>query len=190
MVTSWKLDSSTFIHAVMVKLPAVLTRMRKPISFMHYVYEFELVGPNAHNETREAAKREVARGAIQIDRLTLADVTRMSRLAAPRRIHAGELATAVVAERVGAGVLCDDRAALKWLRRALEGVKAWESIEDVIVAAAESGLLGEHELAPLEESLRNKGPYHCRFPLHAAYAQLCLARQQALAARESNEDGE
>jgi hypothetical protein len=174
----WRLDSSTFINALAVNRVALLSRVRQPIAFVEYVFRIELAGSGARAATREAAMHEVQRGAIGIDRLTMDDLARMSALSPPRRVDIGELATAVVAERVGAGVLCDDHKAVRWLSENLLSVPVWESIEHVMLAAAESCLVAEHELSIIEQRLV-EAKYACRFNIAMAYAQLWLQRQQA-----------
>jgi hypothetical protein len=111
----------------------------------------------------------------------------MATFTAPRRVDTGELATAVVADRLGLGVLCDDHKAVKWLKENLPGVRDWESIEHVMLAAAEANLLTEHDLGTIEQRL-TASRYNCRFNLQLAYAQSWLARHQACARSTSTKD--
>jgi hypothetical protein len=179
----WWLDSSTFINAVNIARVHLLGRVRAPIAFVEYVFRVELTGPRAREATREAARREVANGAITVERLTVGDVVRMSALSPPRRVDTGELATAVAADACGAGVLCDDHRATEWLRTALANVALWESIEHVAVDAALRSLIAEHELPEIERRLGEQ-KYASRFSLHAAYAQQWFQRQQAAGGAE------
>jgi hypothetical protein len=180
-------DASTFIHALALDRAPLLARLRSPLAFVEYVYRTELAGAGAHAKTREAAVEQVRRGAITVDRLSMADVVRMSAFAPPRRVDTGELATAVVADRLGVGVLCDDHKAVVWLREKLSRVREWEAIEEVLVAAAVANLIGESELPELQGRLVT-AKYRCRYDLRRAYAQIWFREQQARSKESSGAD--
>ena len=93
------------------------------------------IGASAHDDTRQRAVDCVRRNQIGISRLSLADLDRLASLSAPRRLGLGELACAIIAERDGGGVLCDDMKAVTWLQAHVR-VRWWESIEDVLLDCA------------------------------------------------------
>ena len=110
----WMLDSSTFINALIIDRVTLLLSLRSPAFFPEYVFRFEL-GANARDETREGATQAVDRRQVGVQKLTLADLDRIAALGAPRRVGLGELACAVIAQRTGGGVLCDDWRARRWI---------------------------------------------------------------------------
>ncbi|MGO8752188.1 MAG: hypothetical protein ACLQNE_40130 [Thermoguttaceae bacterium] len=167
----WMLDSSTFIHAVIVDRVMLLASIRFPLSFPEFIFRFEL-GSDARPATRDAAAQAVGRKQIGVQQLTLADLDRLSQLAAPRRIGLGELACAIIAERLAGGVLCDDWHAKKWIEGRVTA-KCWDSIEGVFLEAAASGHIGELDLVDLQKTLETNR-YHCRCDLRLEHLQRLL----------------
>lgn len=164
----WMLDSSTFIHALIVDRVALIVLLRSEVRFPEYVFRCEL-GSNAHDVTRSAAEGCVRRNQIGVATLTLADLDRIASLAAPRRIGLGEIACAVVAEREEGGVLCDDRRANRWLLERTRP-KEWHSIDDVLLDAAANGHIGEHDLVDFQSKLK-QNQYDCRCNLQLEHLQ-------------------
>jgi len=167
----WMLDSSTFIHAMIVGRVMLLASIRSPLSFPEFIFRFEL-GSDAKAATREEAALAVRRKQIDLQQLTLADLDRLSQLAAPRRIGLGELACAIIAERLAGGVLCDDWDAKKWIEGRVT-VKCWDSIEGVFLEAAGAGHIGELDLVDLQRTLETNR-YHCRCDLRLEHLQRLL----------------
>ncbi len=168
---SWMLDTSTFINAVVVDRVMLMASLRSPLFFPEFVFRFEL-GINARETTRAAAAHAVDRKQISVQQLTLADLDRLSQLAAPRRIGLGELACAIIAERLAGGVLCDDWHAKKWIEGRVTA-KCWDSIEGVFLQAAASGHIGELDLVDLQRTLETNR-YHCRCDLRLEHLQRLL----------------
>jgi len=168
----WLLDSSTFINFLVIQRTSLLVRLRAPLYFPEYVFRVEL-GLNARPPTREHAEEVVRRGAIAIERLSIADLDRLAALSAPRRIGLGEVACAIIAERLGAGVLCDDWKARRWLAEKVRA-SGWESTEDVLMDAALQLEVSEYELADFQASL-TAGRYQCRFELRVEFLQRRLS---------------
>src|SRR5260370_11336260 len=158
----WMLDSSTFINCcIIARLPLFLI-LRSPLCFSEYVFRVEL-GINAHDSTRSEAAQWVARQRIGIKTLSLADLDRINRLGAPRRIGLGEIASAILAEREAGGVLCDDWRGRRWLEPRVT-VRRWESIEDVLLEAARFGHVSEFDLDDFQNTLEQER-YSCRYNL-------------------------
>jgi predicted nucleic acid-binding protein len=173
-IHSWTLDNSTFINARLIRRVWLLPLLRKEVSFPEYVFKVEL-GSGAHPDTRIEAARCVEKGDIGVRRLTLEDLDRIAGLSMPRRIGLGEVACALIAEREDGGVLCDDRKARNWI---LERVspKAWEAIEDLLIAGAEASHLSEYDLQDCQETLRlNK--YQCSCDLRHEYLRRLANRK-------------
>ena len=170
-LTPWMLDSSTFIHAVVVDRVMLMASLRSPLSFPEFVFRFEL-GVGAREATRDAAAEAVRRGQIGVQQLTLADLDRLSVLAAPRKIGLGELACAIIAERLAGGVLCDDWRAKAWIEGRITA-KCWDSIEGILLDAAASGHIGEVDLTDSQRILE-RNCYHCRYDLRMAHLQRML----------------
>jgi hypothetical protein len=167
------LDSSTFINFVVIRRLALLVQLRSPLQFPEYVFRVEL-GVNARDHTRREAEAIVARAAVRLQRLTVEDLDRMASLEAPRRIGLGEVACAIIAERLGAGVLCDDWKARRWLSERI-AVETWEATEDVLLDAAFRLEINEYDLVTFQQSLA-VGRYHCRFDLRLEFLQRRLSR--------------
>jgi hypothetical protein len=168
---SWMLDTSTFINAVVVDRVMLMALLRSPLFFPEFVFRFEL-GINARAATWAAAAHAVNRKQIGVQQLTLADLDRLSHLSAPRRIGMGELACAIIAERLAGGVLCDDWHAKKWIEGRVTA-KCWDSIEGVFLEAAASGHIGELDLVDLQKTLETNR-YHCRCDLRMEHLQRLL----------------
>jgi hypothetical protein len=175
---SWMLDASTFINAVVVDRVMLMALLRSPLFFPEFVFRFEL-GINAREATRAAAAHAVDRKQIGVQQLTLADLDRLSQLAAPRKIGLGELACAIIAERTSGGVLCDDWRAKAWIEQHVAAA-CWDSIEGVLLQAAASGHVGELDLVDLQKTLETNR-YHCRCDLRMEYLQRLI-----LGARSTN----
>ena len=158
----WMLDSSTFINACIIARVPLFVLLRSPLCFSEYVFRFEL-GINAHETTRRQAARCVERRQIGIRHLSLSDLDRINELGAPRRIGLGEIACAIIAEREHGGVLCDDWHGRGWLEPRVSWV-CWESIEDLLLAAAQSGHVSEFDLDDFQHTLELER-YKCRFDL-------------------------
>jgi hypothetical protein len=141
---------------------ALLVHLRSPLFFSEYVFRVEL-GTNAHDSTRTAAAHWVSRGKIGISRLSLTDLDRINQLGTPRRIGLGEIASAILAERNGGGVLCDDWKGRRWLQTRVT-LSCWESIEDVLLEAAQFGHVSEFDLDSFQRDLQT-ARYTCRFDL-------------------------
>jgi len=161
-VPLWLLDSSTFINCCVISRVPLFVLLRSPLFFSEYVFRVEL-GINAHHSTRTAAAEWVSRGKIGISNLALADLDRISQLGTPRRIGLGEIASAILAEREGGGVLCDDWKGRRWLQTRVT-LSRWESIEDVLLDAAQSGHVSEFDLDTFQQDLE-KARYTCRMNL-------------------------
>jgi len=166
--TPWMLDSSTFIHAMILDRIALLTLLRSPLFFSEYVFRIEL-GADAKDTTRDEAVSQVTRQRIGVQRLTLADLDKIVSLGAPRRLGLGELACAVIAERITGGVLCDDWRAKAWLDGHMAPPK-WNSIESILLDAAAAGYIGELDLFDSQRTLRNN-QYECREDLRLVHLQ-------------------
>ena len=165
---SWMLDSSTFIHALIIDRVMLMASLRSPVSFPEFVLRFEL-GSNARKTTRDAAGEAVRRNQIGVQQLTLTDLDRLSQLSAPRKIALGELACAIIAERTAGGVLCDDWRARAWIEPHV-GCTRWDSIEDILLDAAARGHIGEHDLVDSQEVLE-RNCYRCRRDLRMEHLQ-------------------
>jgi hypothetical protein len=170
----WMLDSSTFIHALIVERVALVVLLRSPLCFPEYVFRFEL-GPNAHKTTRTEAASFVNRKQIGVANLTLADLDRIASLGAPRRIGLGEIACAVIAERRAGGILCDDWRARGWLETRTN-TQRWDSIDGVLLEAAAEGRIGELDLVDFQKTLE-QNHYHCRCDLRLAHLQEQMSRR-------------
>lgn len=154
----------------------VVTQLHRPLSIPEYVYQQELVGPRARDKTRVAARRTKEDGTVSLEILSLADLQRIAALNAPRRkAGLGELACGVLAERLSGGVLCDDRRAVGWMRNEMR-VLLWQSIEDVLIAAAHSSHLSESDLDQCERGLL-EARYTCKFGLKNTYLMQLLANR-------------
>src|SRR5260370_11477049 len=165
-VSLWLLDSSTFIHCCVISRVPLFVLLRSPLFFSEYVFRVEL-GVNAHDSTRGAAAHWVSRGKIGISSLSLTDLDRINQLGTPRRIGLGEIASAILAERDGGGVLCDDWKGRRWLQTRVT-LSRWESIEDVLLDAARSGHVSEFDLDRFQEDLQ-KARYTCRVNLRVEH---------------------
>jgi hypothetical protein len=174
-ITLWLLDSSTFIHACIIDRLSLLASLRTPLDCPEYVLRWEL-GQNGHVETRRLAEEALRQGKVRMRRLSLDDLDRIASINAPRRIGLGELACAIVAEREEAGVLCDDRNARRWLARRVITV-AWETIDDVLLVAAEGGYIGELDLQGYQTTLERNG-YHCACDLQMEFLSRRFNRGQ------------
>ncbi|QDT32005.1 hypothetical protein [Thalassoglobus polymorphus] len=159
----WMLDSSTFIHVVMIDRLQLLSNLRTPLCFPEYVYRFEL-GVNAKLRTRQNAKECVRCEQVTVQQLTLEDLERIAELEAPRRIGLGEIACAIIAERNQGGVLCDDRRAKNWLCDRISGSVVWEDTEDFLLNAADLWHISEFDLEEFQSTLRDN-LYVCRIDL-------------------------
>lgn len=175
-VEFWALDSSTFIHALIVGRLWVLSRDREPLRIPEYIVRVELT-TDAHADTAEQARRFVSSGHAAVCRLSLADLDRIAEMKTPRRIGLGEIACAVIAERESGGVLSDDWKGRKWLEANL-GVALWESIEDVLLRAAAKGHISEFDLEACEDTLRINR-YDCRVRLRDEHLRRRLNQQGA-----------
>jgi hypothetical protein len=164
----WTLDSSTFIHFIVINDLALLIRLRSPLHFPEYVYRVEL-GLNAKPATRAQAEVCVTRGTVSISRLTIDDLDRIAALSAPRRVGLGEIACAIIAERLQGGVLCDDWRARRWLL-ARTSVSVWQAIEDVLLDAATRLEITEYDLVAFQGRLTSER-YQCRFDLRLEFLQ-------------------
>lgn len=175
----WILDSSTFIHAMIVDRVALVTLLRAPLSFPEYVFRIEL-GADAKDTTRDAAEDHVKRKRIGVEALTLADLDKIASLGAPRKIGLGELACVVIAERLAGGVLCDDWRAKAWLDDQM--APRWDSIEGVLLDAAGQGYMGELELFDAQRTLA-RHRYECREDLRLVHLQrqMQLRKEQTTA---------
>lgn len=172
----WMLDASTFIHTVIVKKVRVLVALKSPLVVPMYVFQQEIAGPRAHDETREMAEQCQRRGDIKIEALSLSDLQRIVSLNAPRRkIGLGELACAIIAERSAGGVLCDDHLAVGWLKLNVS-VSKWESIEDVLIAAAHGLHLNEYDLVECQQNL-STAKYQCRVQLRDTFLMQQVGRR-------------
>ena len=163
---SWMLDSSTFIHVLMIEKIQILLLLRPSLFFAEYVYKIEL-GVNAKEDTRRHARRVVSQGKIGIKQLTIDDLDQIAAMSRPRRIGLGELACAIVAEREGGGVLCDDWKCRPFFQNQMS-LAQWHSIEDLLIEAAEQRYLTEFELSELQAKLQ-ENQYHCRRDLRFEY---------------------
>ena len=170
----WMLDSSTFIHALIIDRIQLVVSIRSSLRFPEYVLRFEL-GANAREITRTSATSCVDRKQIGVDTLSLADLDRIASLEAPRRIGLGEIACAVIAERHAGGVLCDDWRARAWLEPRTTP-KCWDSIDGVLLDAAAEGRIGELDLVDFQETLR-KSHYECRCDLRLEHLQRQITRR-------------
>lgn len=166
--SSWLLDSSTFINAAVVDRLPLMLLLRSPIFFPEYVFRFEL-GTNARQATRQEAVANVTRKRIGVQNLTLADLDTIAAFNAPRRIGLGELACAVIANRLGGGVLCDDWRAKAWLNDRM-ATPDWDSIESVLLEAAARNFIGETDLAQAQRTLE-ENRYKCRYDLQIEHVR-------------------
>ena len=174
-VSLWMLDSSAFIHALIVGRVPLLISLRSPAYFPEYVFRVEL-GSNAKEETREEAAGSVRRNQIGVKQLTLGDLDRIAALEAPRKIGLGELACAVIAERLAGGVLCDDWRARRWIAIRMPSV-TWDSIEGLLLDAAQQDQIGELDLVDFQEELE-RNCYHCRVDLRMEYLRCRMAERK------------
>lgn len=158
----WFVDSSTFINGCHLSRVSLFLLLRSPLYFSEYVFRVELSG-NADSSTSNAAAQWVSRHKIGIRNLSLTDLDRITQLGAPRRIGLGEISSAILAEREGGGVLCDDWKGRRWLVPRLT-LNWWESIEDVLLDAARLGHVSEFDLDDFQQTLQ-RTRYVCRFNL-------------------------
>jgi hypothetical protein len=182
-INLWMLDSSTFLHACIIDRLPLMALIRKTLECPEYVLRWEL-GRNAHPETQRLAEEALRQGKICVRQLSLEDLDRIATINAPRRIGLGELACAIVAEREHAGVLCDDRNARRWLSTRVTTV-AWETIEDVLLAAAEGGFIGELDLQGFQTTLQ-RNRYHCAYDLQIEFLSRKFNREQTATDGASN----
>ena len=167
-LTPWMLDSSTFIHATIVDRVPLIVLLRSPLFFPEFAFRFEL-GANAKETTRDQAAAQVKRKRIGVQTLTLADLDRIVSFGAPRKIGLGELACAVIADRMTGGVLCDDWHAKAWLDQRIS-TSLWDSIETILLDAAAKNYIGELDLADAQRMLeRNR--YTCRYDLQIEHVK-------------------
>ncbi|MBD3675684.1 MAG: hypothetical protein HUJ26_19400 [Planctomycetaceae bacterium] len=159
----WMLDSSTFIHVMMIDRLQLLSVLRTPLCIPEYVYLFEL-GVNAKERTRQNAEDCVHRQQAEVQQLTLEDLDRIAELEAPRRIGLGEIACAIIAERNQGGVLCDDRRAKNWLCDRISESVLWEDTEDFLLDAADNWHVSEFDLEGFQMTLSDNC-YICRVDL-------------------------
>ncbi len=165
----WLLDSSTFINMVVIDRIPLLVLLRSPLFFPEYVLRVELV----REDTKKVADEWCfERNKIAVSTLTIRDLDRIAALGAPRKISIGEIACAIIAERDGGGVLCDDRKAIRWLKNHVNPVY-WHGVEDVLLDAAKSGYIGEHDLESHERVLLDN-KYKCYCNLRFTYLQFLL----------------
>ncbi|HVC94727.1 MAG TPA: hypothetical protein VND64_13590 [Pirellulales bacterium] len=146
----------------------LLVLLRSPLFFPEYVFRFEL-GVDARDATRDHAADQVARKRIGVQHLTLSDLDRIASFDAPRKIGLGELACAVIAERLAGGVLCDDWRAKAWLEHRMTPLR-WDSIEWVLLDAAAEGCIGELDLVDSQRVLE-RNQYSCRGDLQLIHLQ-------------------
>lgn len=166
--TSWVLDTSTFIHAIIARRLQIVVAMRQALIVPYYIYAQEMAGPESHEDTRQHAERCLAKEQFRVENLSLEELARIADLhGGSRKVGMGEAACAVLAERVRAGVLCDDRKAVVKLQ-AVTAIERWESIDDVLVSAAHARHLDEYELDKCDELLREQR-YTCVPPLKERY---------------------
>jgi hypothetical protein len=178
VTTCWLLDASTFINALTVGHVRTLIALRAPLLVPEYVYQLELAGPSAKPDTRAEAERCKASGGFQVYRLTLADVRRMAAMDPPKRkVGIGELSCALIAERANGGVLSDDHKSRSWIEQRVRIVD-WQSIEDVLLAAAHASYVSEYELDDCEHKLLG-GKYTCRVSLRNTFLMQRLSRSGA-----------
>ncbi|MFI5366000.1 MAG: hypothetical protein ACHQ4J_10280 [Candidatus Binatia bacterium] len=170
----WMLDSSTFINALAIDRVALLVLLRSPLFVPEYVLRIEL-GVNARLQTQEGISEWVRRKKIGVRQLSIGDLERIAQLAAPRRVGVGELACAIIAERDGGGVLCDDWRARRWLEQETTPA-CWNSIEDVLVDAAGALHVSEYDLVDFQVKLE-RARYRCRVDLRLAHLQRHSYRQ-------------
>jgi hypothetical protein len=182
LIALWLLDSSTFIHACIIDRLSLLALIRTPLECPEYVLRWEL-GQNAHLETRRCAEEALRQGKVRMRRLSLDDLDRIAAVNAPRRIALGELACAIIAEREKAGVLCDDRNARRWLSTRVTTV-AWETIDDVLLAAAEGGYIGELDLQGYQTTLERNG-YRCAYDLQMEFLSRRFNREARVSLGET-----
>ncbi|MDH5641372.1 MAG: type II toxin-antitoxin system VapC family toxin, partial [Nitrospira sp.] len=142
----WVLDSSVFIHFMIIEHFHVLVRCRSPLHLPEYVYRVELTGPKCQDATRAQAHAAVSAGDVRLQSLSIADLMRMASLGPGRKAAVGEIACALIAERCGGGMLTDDRKARRWLDVRVR-VSTWQSTEDVLIEAAHRLEVTEHELS-------------------------------------------
>ena len=174
-VPVWVVDSSTFIHCCIISRIPLFLVLRSPLYFSEYVFRVEL-GINAHESTRIEASRWVSRQKIGIKMLSLADLDRINRLGAPRRIGLGEIACAIIAEREAGGVLCDDWRGRGWLEPRV-AVNRWESIEDVLLEAARLGHVSEFDLDGFQTTLEEER-YMCRYNLRIEHLRQAASNRR------------
>src|SRR5207244_3794384 len=105
----------------------------------------------------------VERSKIGLRQLSLADLDRINELGVPRRIGLGEITCAIIAEREAGGVLSDDWRGRSWLEKRVP-VKRWESVEDLLLHAAQLNHISEFDLDQFQEALESER-YTCRFNL-------------------------
>lgn len=172
-VAFWALDSSTFIHALIIERLWLLPRNRKPLRIPEYVFRVELQS-EAHADTAIQAEGFVTAGHAVICQLSLADLDRIVLLGTPRRVGLGEIACAVVAERESGGVILDDWRGRRWLEHRVT-VALWESIEDILLLGAAKGHLSEFDLDECEDCLR-RNRYVCRVNLRLAHLSRLVNR--------------
>ncbi len=177
LIKLWMLDSSTFIHACIIDRLSLVALIRTPLECPEYVLRWEL-GQNARLETQRLAEDALRQGKVRMRQLSLDDLDRIATINAPRRIGLGELACAIVAEREEAGVLCDDRRARRWLSTRVTTV-AWETIDDVLLAAAGRGFIDELDLQGYQTTLERNG-YHCAYDLQMEFLSRTFNRERTL----------
>lgn len=169
------LDSSTFIHFCIAGQTRLLVLLRSPLAFPEYIFRVEL-GSRAYPETREKAQHYVSRKEIGIKHLSLEELDLIASLKAPRRAGLGELSCAIIAHRERGVVLCDDQKCRNWISTHLPPV-LWESIEDILLSAAEQSHLSEFELDQIQKSLASNR-YQCRCDLRTEHLMRALNRTQ------------
>lgn len=177
----WVLDSSVFIHFLIIERFHVLVRCRAPLHIPEYVYRIELTGLRCQESTRTRARTAVSAGHLAVQHLSIEDLTRIASLGPSRKAAIGEIACAILAERHEGGVLIDDRRARRWLEVRVN-VATWESTEDVLVDAAHRLEVTESELELFQKALAC-GNYQCRFDLKNEYLMQRLARHNPMADR-------
>lgn len=178
MATSWLLDASVFVNFVLIDQARTLLRARAPLTFPEYVYRIELLGTRAPEKTRSAAHHHVVIDrAIAVEQLTLEDLAQLADRQVPPNIGMGEACCAVLAERLGAGVLCDDRRAKNRLL-SMFTIPLWEGTVEILLHAAHTNVLTEYELVDCQAALeRNR--FTCKTDLREEYLIQRLAAQTA-----------
>ena len=119
----WMINTSTFIHAMIVDRVPLVASVALPSSFPN-TFSASSWGTNAKESTRDQANAHVAHKRIGIQGLTLADLDKLALLSAPRKIGLGELACLSLRSVWRGGVLCDDWRAKAWLDQKMKAARS------------------------------------------------------------------